>query len=71
MLEKMEFFLLYLRAQLKKRKYDDKIRQSADTNASIGISTSTNIDTNADIDISIKASADNNADTSTEGCAKN
>ena len=57
MLEKMEFFLLYLRTQLKKRKYDDKIRQSADTNA--------------DIDISIKASADNNADTSTEGRAKN
>ena len=57
MLEKMEFFLLYLRTQLKKREYDDKIRQSANTNA--------------DINISIKASADNNADTSTEGRAKN
>lgn len=57
MLEKMEPFLLYLRTQLKKREYDDKIRQSANTNA--------------DIDISIKASADNNADTSTEGRAKN
>lgn len=61
MLEKMESFLLYLRTQLKKREYDDKIRQSANTNA--------------DIDISIKASADTNADTnadtSTEGRAKN
>ena len=72
MLEKMELFLLYLRAQLKKRKYDDKTRQSANANAKVSIGANANIDTSVgtNVNIDINVNVNINIGANTKGCAE-